>query len=75
MYSLKKNILLIILFLTALLPVSGQDNQYVTVKDHTFFVNGKPYFYVGANYWYGTLLGVEDDPGKVLKDFGRNWIF
>lgn len=67
MYLLKKNLVLIILFLTSLLPVSGQDNQFVTVKNHTFFVNGKPYFYVGANYWYGTLLGLEDDREKGVE--------
>lgn len=27
-------------------------------------LDGKPYYYVGANYWYGGLLGLEKDPQR-----------
>lgn len=37
---------------------------FVTVKDHQFFLDGKPYYYIGANYWYGGLIGLEKDPKK-----------
>jgi mannan endo-1,4-beta-mannosidase len=30
--------------------------NFVTVKGHQFYRQGKPYTYVGANYWYGGLL-------------------
>jgi len=29
-----------------------------------FTINGKPYRYVGANYWYGDLLATNGDKGK-----------
>ncbi|NUY82195.1 beta-galactosidase [Flavobacterium sp. MAH-1] len=30
--------------------------QFVTVENAQFVKNGKPYMYIGANYWYGALL-------------------
>ena len=41
-------------------------SSFVTVKDHKFYVNNKPYYYIGANYWYGSLLGLEKDKGKGI---------
>lgn len=32
-------------------------NSYVTVQDGHFCRNGKEYRYVGANFWYGAILG------------------
>jgi mannan endo-1,4-beta-mannosidase len=34
-------------------------DAFVTVKGHQLFIDDKPYYFVGANYWYGTLLGLE----------------
>lgn len=45
----------------AALPYHAQTPIFVTVKGHQFSVNGKPYYFVGANYWYGSLLGLEKD--------------
>jgi mannan endo-1,4-beta-mannosidase len=36
-------------------------STFVTVEDGHFMRNGKPYYYIGANYWYGAILG---SPGK-----------
>ena len=46
--------------------VQGQ-KSFVSVKDHQFIVNGKPYYYIGTNYWYGGLLALLDDPTKGKK--------
>ncbi len=32
---------------------------FVKVKKHQLFIGKKPYYFVGANYWYGLLLGLE----------------
>ena len=40
---------------------SAQPHHFVSVKGHTFFLDGKAYYFVGANYWYGGLLGLEKD--------------
>lgn len=33
--------------------------SFVSVKDSSFRINDRPYYFVGANYWYGSLLGLE----------------
>lgn len=44
-------------------------NTFVTTRDGQFVRNGKPYRYVGTNFWYGGILGSEGQSGnrKRLK--------
>jgi mannan endo-1,4-beta-mannosidase len=37
------------------------------VRDHKFYLNDKPYYYVGTNYWYGSLLGLEQEKSKGVE--------
>jgi mannan endo-1,4-beta-mannosidase len=39
-------------------------SPFVTVKEHRFYANDRPYYFVGANYWYGSLLGLEKDDAR-----------
>ena len=34
---------------------------FVKVKNQQLFIGDKPYYFIGANYWYGTFLGLEKD--------------
>ncbi len=55
--------------------------EFVKIENGQFIRNGKPYYYIGANYWYGAVLG---SPGKegnrerliqeldLLKEHGVN---
>jgi mannan endo-1,4-beta-mannosidase len=54
----------LIFILLAFSPLSAR--QFVTVKGHQLISNGKPYYFVGANYWYGSLLGIEKDPKRGI---------
>lgn len=36
--------------------------SFVKVKGQQFVVDGKPYYYIGTNYWYGSLLALKTDP-------------
>ncbi len=36
-------------------------SAFVKVKGHQFTINNKPYYYIGANYWYGGLLAMVKD--------------
>ena len=38
--------------------------SFIYVKDHTFYAKRVPYYFVGANYWYGSFLGLEKDRVK-----------
>ncbi len=42
---------------------TADNNKFVTVKDGHFVKNGKPYYYVGTNFWYGAILGSEGQGG------------
>ena len=37
--------------------------KFVRVADGHFVRNGKPYYYVGTNFWYGAILGSEGRGG------------
>ncbi len=39
-------------------------STFVKVKANQFVINGKPYYYIGTNYWYGGLLALLKDPKR-----------
>lgn len=32
--------------------------SFVSVKGHQLILGNQPYYYIGANYWYGSFLGL-----------------
>jgi len=47
---------------------------YVTVKGRHFQVDGKPYYYAGANLWYGMYLGSPGQTGdraRLVKELDQ----
>jgi mannan endo-1,4-beta-mannosidase len=54
---------ILILFFVPL-TVYPVGSSFVTAKGHNLFIGTKPYYFVGANYWYGNLLGLEKDPAR-----------
>jgi mannan endo-1,4-beta-mannosidase len=67
---MKRAILLILILLTSVLTIpalsapASARSPFVTIKGHNFYVSDKPYYYIGTNYWYGGLLGLEKDNKK-----------
>ncbi|MEO5563929.1 MAG: hypothetical protein ABIR18_10855 [Chitinophagaceae bacterium] len=53
-----------ILFSVKELPAQS---SFVTRSHQQFFVNNKPWYYIGANYWYGGLLGNDKKGKKRVK--------
>ena len=45
----------------------SQKPSFVTVQDGQFMRGGKPYTYIGTNFWYGPILASDTESG----DFGR----
>ena len=43
---------------------SSQKSDFVTVADGIFQVSGEPYYYIGANYWYGAITW---QPGRIWR--------
>ncbi|MBN1924947.1 MAG: hypothetical protein JW798_03860 [Prolixibacteraceae bacterium] len=63
--------ILIILLIAALACTKQEANEFVSVKGHQFFKDGKPYYYIGANYWYGAILGSKGEFGdreRLIKE-------
>ncbi len=41
--------------------------SFVSVKDGQFIRNGKPYTYIGTNFWYGPILASEGQGGDYQR--------
>lgn len=63
---MKKMFLLMLAYCLYCQAMNAQ-SSFVTVKDHQFRLNDQPYYYIGANYWYGGLLSLIKDPAKGEK--------
>ncbi len=52
--------------------VYAQQNAFVKVANHQFVINKKPYYFMGTNYWYGGILGMDKQNGgdrqRLLKE-------
>ncbi len=58
-------LLLSIILFSSIHQVKAQPG-FVKAGTSGFSVDGKPYAYIGANYWYGALLGLEKDPRRGI---------
>lgn len=57
----------IILFITIVFNMCALNTvkaQFVTQKDGQLFIGGKPYYFIGTNFWYGAILGSEGQGGN-----------
>ncbi|MCF8223628.1 MAG: cellulase family glycosylhydrolase [Bacteroidales bacterium] len=43
---------------------TGDQKDYITVNKGMFKIQDEPYYFIGANYWYGAILGSESIYGN-----------
>ena len=67
--------LLLLLLSIAFPNGAAQAASFVTVKGHQFVTGGNPYYFVGTNYWYGTVLGLEKDKKRGVERLRRELDF
>jgi mannan endo-1,4-beta-mannosidase len=51
-----------------------QTNKFITVENGQFIRDGKPYYYIGANYWYGPILGskgIEGNRKRLVQELDQ----
>ncbi len=79
----KQSLLLtVLLFLLGACAPKPAEHSFIKVNaDGQFVRDGKPYYFVGANFWYGAILGSEGEGGNrerlhkeldFLKSIGIN---
>ena len=56
-------------------PVFGASGSFVSTKGPMFVINGRPYYFVGTNYWYGGLLGLRKDRRRGVERLRRELDF
>lgn len=62
----------IVVILAALISVvAARAGGFVKVRNDTFEVDGKRHYFVGTNYWYGSLLALEKDPKRGIERLRR----
>lgn len=61
------------LFVSALIGVSScqkvknSDSSFVRVENGQFIRHHQPYYYIGANFWYGAILASEGEGGNRVR--------
>lgn len=61
----------LILLLFLVVSCGNQPKEFITVDNGKFSLQGKPYYYFGANFWHGAYLGanlVEGDKERLLQE-------
>ena len=56
-----------LLVLLCLPAAAADDAGFVRVEGTRFVLDGKPYRFAGANFWYGAYLGAEDGVGDRAR--------
>jgi mannan endo-1,4-beta-mannosidase len=62
-----KYLFTLIITVLTFFPSLAQSSSFVKVKGHQLYLYDKPYYYIGANYWYGSLLGASNNKEKARK--------
>ena len=60
---MKQTVCIIILFLCL---CAASQQGFVRKQNGAFVIDGKPYRYIGTNYWYGSLLALEKDSTRGI---------
>lgn len=60
-------VLLLLLASCHLVPKNQRENNFVQVQNGQFVRKGKPYYFIGTNFWYGAILASEGQGGNRTR--------
>ncbi len=69
-----KFLFLLIVIVISFSATKGSENNFVKVNGTRFEVNGKAYYFVGTNLWYGLNLGAKKaggDRARLLRELDK----
>ena len=69
-----KQIIKIQLFYLLLITMPTLNAQeFISIKNKQFYLNGKPYYFLGTNFWYGINLAAEHsgNRARLLRELDR----
>lgn len=66
---MKQTLKTLTIALLTLLAVASctRENPFVTVQDGHFVRHGKPYEFIGTNFWYGPILASDGEGGDMAR--------
>lgn len=67
--------LFVSLALAGIVSSRPSDRGLVSVRDGRFYLDNRPYYFVGTNYWYGSLLGLEKNRRRGVERLRRELDF
>lgn len=60
------------IILILITTISSYSQEFIHIKDNNFIKNGKPYHFIGTNYWYGAMIGAKNgDRARLLKELDQ----
>ncbi len=69
-----KFLFLLIVIVISFSATKGSENDFVKVNGTRFEVNGKAYYFVGTNLWYGLNLGAKKaggDRARLIRELDK----
>lgn len=55
------------IFAVCAFSVFSQPQDFVTVRGNQLIADGKPYYFVGTNYWYGSLIALQKNKKRGIE--------
>src|SRR5437868_6690130 len=72
---MRKYLFLIFSLATVFIHSANCQDGFVQATNGQFRLNGKPYYYIGANYWYGSVLALQKDKARGIERLRRELDF
>jgi mannan endo-1,4-beta-mannosidase len=74
-YTYRKSLTIVLLLLVLIAcKKESPKNDFISVKDTHFEIDGKPYYFLGTNFWYGLNLGSKSTGGdrdRLIRELDR----
>jgi mannan endo-1,4-beta-mannosidase len=69
---IRKGLIILVVIVAGFTEIPAQASAFISVNNRTFQLNQRHYYFIGTNYWYGSLLGLEEDKkrgaGRLRKE-------